>query len=448
MKRRIVLAGILILLSFLMPLRASADAAPLTEVLVDTSGSMRGEKLEAAKSGLIDAINQGHTDLVIYAFAEKVTRISTESEARVNLLSAISDISAGSRTSLYDAILELITSSTPRPSQVIVLSDGGDSQSATSLEELTQQVVTSKIPISFVREFVDSRYLSSVTTIVNQSGGSYFDSLAKAFPNPNQLSPESNTQDRVDPWILALCAGYSSLIALLALTIRKRREERTRLETNRNLIQQDEALPASENGLSQLLLRFVQSIRDRLQHGRRSHEFERELPGALKVLAGSLGAGLSFLQAMNAYAEDGDGVSAQEFRRALGEIHLGVPIERALESVADRMNSEDLRWAVSAFAIQREVGGSLATILKSTAETIESRFELRREIKTLSAEGRISTYVLMALPAVIFLFLALLRPSYVSFYVTQTLGNLILIFVALSLVMSWLWMRSLIRIKV
>ena len=448
MTRRLMVSAILILLSYLMPLRASADAAPLTVVLVDTSGSMRGEKLEAAKSVLIEAINQGHTDLVIYAFAEKVTRISTESEARANLLSAISDISARSRTSLYDAILELITSSTPRPSQVIVLSDGGDSQSATSLEELTQQVVMSRIPISFVREFVDSRYLPSITTIVNRSGGQFFETLTTAFPIPDQLSPQSKIPNRSDPWILALSAGYSSFIVLLALTIRKGREERRRLEANRNLIQQDVALSVSENELSRLLLRFVQLIRVRLQHSRRSHEFERELPGALKMLAGSLGAGLSFLQAMNAYAEDGDGVSAQEFRRALGEIQLGVPIERALESVADRMNSNDLRWAVSAFAIQREVGGSLATILKSTAETIESRFELRREIRTLSAEGRISTYVLMALPAIIFLFLALLRPSYVSFYVTQPLGNLILVLVSISLLMSWLWMRSLIRISV
>jgi len=176
--------------------------------------------------------------------------------------------------------------------------------------------------------------------------------------------------------------------------------------------------------------------------------FEKELPGALKMLAGSLSAGLSFLQALSAYAEVGQGVSAREFRRALTEIQLGIPIERALESVATRMKSEDLRWAVAAFAIQREVGGSLATILNSTAETIESRFELRREVRTLSAEGRISSYILMALPIGIFLFLSFLRPDYVGVFLTEPLGNLLLIGIVVALIAAWFWLRNLVRISI
>ena len=166
------------------------------------------------------------------------------------------------------------------------------------------------------------------------------------------------------------------------------------------------------------------------------------------MLAGSLSAGLSFLQALSAYAEDGQGVSAREFRRALTEIQLGIPIERALESVATRMKSEDLRWAVAAFAIQREVGGSLATILNSTAETIESRFELRREVRTLSAEGRISSYILMALPIGIFLFLSFLRPDYVSVFLTEPLGNLLLVGIVVALTAAWFWLRNLVRISI
>jgi tight adherence protein B len=141
-------------------------------------------------------------------------------------------------------------------------------------------------------------------------------------------------------------------------------------------------------------------------------------------------------------------VSAREFRRALTEIQLGIPIERALESVATRMKSEDLRWAVAAFAIQREVGGSLATILNSTAETIESRFELRREVRTLSAEGRISSYILMALPIGIFLFLSFLRPDYVSVFLTEPLGNLLLVGIVVALTAAWFWLRNLVRISI
>ena len=189
-------------------------------------------------------------------------------------------------------------------------------------------------------------------------------------------------------------------------------------------------------------------MRARLQQGRRISEFDGQLSRALTMIASSLAAGLSILQALKAFAEDGDGVCAEEFRRALGEIQLGIPIERALESVADRMKSEDLRWAVSALAIQREVGGSLSAILKSTAETIESRFELRREVRTLSAEGRISSYILIALPIFVFFFLILMRPTYVSFFITNAIGNAVLFFVLLSLVLAWLWMRKLVRIEI
>jgi tight adherence protein B len=112
------------------------------------------------------------------------------------------------------------------------------------------------------------------------------------------------------------------------------------------------------------------------------------------------------------------------------------------------MQSEDLRWAVSAFAIQREVGGSLATILNSTAETIESRFELRREIQTLSAEGRISSYILMALPIGIFIFLAVVRPNYIRIFFTEPLGNLLLIFTSFGLIAAWVWMKRLVRITI
>ena len=119
-----------------------------------------------------------------------------------------------------------------------------------------------------------------------------------------------------------------------------------------------------------------------------------------------------------------------------------------MESVASRMQSEDLRWAVSAFAIQREVGGSLATILNSAAETIESRFELRREVRTLSAEGRISSYILMALPIGIFLFLTLVRPEYVSFFITETIGNVLIGVIFLGLIAAWFWLQSLVRISI
>ena len=432
----------------LLPQVAHSDESQATVVLLDTSGSMRGEKLIEAKKLLIDAVSTGQANFSIYTFAETVNIIPANSSSQGENTKLIDSIEAGSRTSLYDAIQYLMTSVMKSPSQLIVISDGGDSQSASKLEEIIKLASERNIPISFLRDFIDSRYKSNLAGIVSASGGTFLASLPKSFLESPQQTQVTNSKKPSQSLAVGLSVGYSLLLALIVNRIRTSRQAQKKLAADLHIVEQTPHTESRKESPLLFLSRQLDLIKEKLRQGRRNLDFERELPGALKMLAGSLGAGLSFLQALHAYAEDGEGVSAQEFRRALGEIQLGVPIERALESVADRVKSEDLKWAVSAFAIQREVGGSLATILKSVAETIESRFELRREIKTLSAEGRISTYVLMALPAVIFLFLSLLRPAYVSFYITQPIGNLILIFIAFSLMMSWLWMRSLVRIEI
>ena len=176
--------------------------------------------------------------------------------------------------------------------------------------------------------------------------------------------------------------------------------------------------------------------------------FERDLPSSLKLIAASLSAGLSFLQALETFATENKSEVARQFRRALAEIQMGTPVERALNGVAHRMKSKDLEWAVFAFSVQREVGGSLAKILATTAETIESRAEIRREVRTLSAEGRLSSYVLMALPVGIFVFLLFLRPQFISMFWEEQIGHILLAFIALSMTVAWLWIRRLIRITV
>jgi Flp pilus assembly protein TadB len=177
-------------------------------------------------------------------------------------------------------------------------------------------------------------------------------------------------------------------------------------------------------------------------------DFERDLPGALKLIAASLSAGLSFLQALETFSTENKSEVARQFRRALSEIQMGTPVEKSLNNVAKRMQSKDLEWAVFAFAVQREVGGSLAKILATTAETIESRSELRREVRTLSAEGRISSYVLMALPIGIFTFLLFARPEFVSIFWQESIGHLLLSLILLGMLFAWIWIRRLIRINV
>jgi tight adherence protein B len=181
---------------------------------------------------------------------------------------------------------------------------------------------------------------------------------------------------------------------------------------------------------------------------RRLREFEDDLPATLAVLASSLRAGLSFAQAIDTAIADGKGEIALQFRQALQEVQVGSSLEDALMRAAERMKSEDLKWAVTGLAIQREVGGSLSRILDTSAKTIRERAELRREVRTLSAEGRLSAVVLAGLPILIFLFLLITRPSYVSVFWSEPIGNIMMIAMALLFMGGWFWVNKLVTVRV
>ena len=166
------------------------------------------------------------------------------------------------------------------------------------------------------------------------------------------------------------------------------------------------------------------------------------------VLASSLRAGLSFAQALDTAISDGKGEIALQFRLALQEVQVGSSLEDALMRAAERMKSEDLKWAVTGLAIQREVGGSLSRILETSAKTIRERAELRREVRTLSAEGRLSAVVLAGLPVVIFLFLMITRPQYISVFWFEPIGNAMLIAMLLLFVGGWVWVNKLVKVRV
>lgn len=184
------------------------------------------------------------------------------------------------------------------------------------------------------------------------------------------------------------------------------------------------------------------------REAKRRREFEIELPAFFLTMASALRSGLSFPQALGAVASDGVNEVNRQMRRVVTEVSLGVPPDQALASVADRMQSEDLRWAVFALSIQKEVGGNLSAILDSIAETVRTRSEINREVHTLSAEGRLSAGVLVALPVVIFALLALLRPDYVSIFWTTSLGRVLLVVTGALFTLGIVWMRSIVRVRV
>lgn len=185
------------------------------------------------------------------------------------------------------------------------------------------------------------------------------------------------------------------------------------------------------------------------RRARRSREsFADELPTFLLLLASALRSGLAFTQALDSATHDRESTVSREIRRALREVQVGAQLDAALMDVADRMDNEDLRWTVTALSIQREVGGNLSGILDAAAKTMQSREEIRREVRTLSAEGRLSAYILVALPLGVFAFLYFFRRDYISSLWTTTLGIVLLLtFIAL-LLAGWIWMRAVVRIRV
>ena len=181
---------------------------------------------------------------------------------------------------------------------------------------------------------------------------------------------------------------------------------------------------------------------------REREEFREDLPDLLNILAGGLRAGLSLHQALEAYTSENQGEVSIQIRRALSEMSIGSPIDTALMGVAVRMQSEDLKWTVTALTIQKTVGGSMATILETAFDTVKGRADINREIRTISAEGRLSAYVLMALPFGIFTFLFLTRREYVRVFWTDAVGLTMLGFICVSLIFGWIWIRKVVEIRI
>jgi tight adherence protein B len=181
---------------------------------------------------------------------------------------------------------------------------------------------------------------------------------------------------------------------------------------------------------------------------RRLRKFERQLPDTLNLLAGSMRAGFSFAQGLEAVADEATEPSRRELQRVFTESRLGRPIEDSLEDAANRMHSVDLTWAVMAIRIQREVGGNLAELLDTVARTMTERERLKGEILSLTAEGRMSAWVLGVFPPAFALVLYVIQPDYMSLLFSDVLG---IMAVAVSAVMAgfgFIWLRKVMTIEV
>lgn len=142
--------------------------------------------------------------------------------------------------------------------------------------------------------------------------------------------------------------------------------------------------------------------------------FENQLPDTLGLWVNALRSGYSVLQSMEAIARDAPEPTATEFKRVVQEVQLGIDMDDALEHLVNRVESEDLDLVVTAVNIQREVGGNLAEILDVISHTIRERIKLKGEIRVLTAQGRITGYLISFLPIVLALFLYAINPDYMG----------------------------------
>jgi len=193
---------------------------------------------------------------------------------------------------------------------------------------------------------------------------------------------------------------------------------------------------------------FAPALFLKLAAARRARKFEGQLPDVLTLVASSLSTGFSLLQALDAVAKDAAEPSAKEFSRALAETRIGADIDDSLAHLADRMDSTNMRWTGMAITIQRQVGGNLAETLRNTAATLRDRESLRRHVRALSAEGRLSAYILIALPIGIFLYMLVVNKPYVELLWTNMIGIGMLVGGLISLVIGVFWMRKVVDVEV
>ena len=181
--------------------------------------------------------------------------------------------------------------------------------------------------------------------------------------------------------------------------------------------------------------------------GRRRKAFADQLDDSLQLIASSLRAGHSMLQALASVAREAEKPTSVEFARIINETRVGRQLSHSLDETAARMGSEDFTWVTQAIAINREVGGNLAEVLDGVANTIRERNQIRRQVQALSAEGKLSAYVLMALPFGIAGFLMFSNPAYMTKFTTSLLGYSLIGACVVLLIIGGLWLRKVVSFK-
>lgn len=209
---------------------------------------------------------------------------------------------------------------------------------------------------------------------------------------------------------------------------------------------------ATEKPLPSFLLGLLVALTPRLflhaAKQNRLRRFHHQLGDAIVLIANSLRAGYSFLQAVEMVSREMPAPIGEEFMRLLKELNLGIPTEEALINLAKRVESDDLDLVVTAVLIQRQSGGNLAEVLDNISHTIRERVKIKGQIRTLTAQGRFSGVIVSLLPVGLGLFLFIVNPSYILQLFQNPIGWLMLALAAWGQIIGALIIKKVITIEV
>ena len=188
---------------------------------------------------------------------------------------------------------------------------------------------------------------------------------------------------------------------------------------------------------------YIMAARDK-----RARQLNKQLPEFLNILSNALRAGLSFSQAIATTGNEMTDPIKWEFQKVLRDNNLGRPMEDALTELVNRTGDEDIEMFVTAIIIQRQVGGNLSEVLDMIANTIRERVKLKGEVRTLSAQSRMSALIIGVLPVAIALILSIINPNYLKPLFTETLGQILLASAAIMVIVGALVLKKIANLEV
>lgn len=174
--------------------------------------------------------------------------------------------------------------------------------------------------------------------------------------------------------------------------------------------------------------------------------FDAQLNEGLIMISNALKAGYSFLQALAVAAEETQDPFSKEFKGLLKELSLGIPIEDGLTNLLERVPSDDLKLIMNAILIQKDVGGNLSEILENIAETIRERQRIKNEVKTLTAQGKMSATIILVMPFFIAVIIYLFDNDYILTLFTTLIGRFLLVFAMIGQVLGFVSIKKIIKI--